>query len=822
MSAALSPEPDELYGSGLSGDGGAGDEGMPQGLYVTAPAEELSLEGFAADGRADTMAPGPLLAMVLDTVAGPDGEGLAGLSDDQLVGFLSGARRMESRLAWAKMAALAEFASRPGGPASPPTRSPAAFRLTWLSVAGEIAYAQAVTRRLPVTLAALAAGKIDPVHVKIIEEFTSILSADDAAIADEILAAAARAKTYGELRRAASRLVLRLDREAVSKRKEKARREARVRAFREESGNAGITGREMPSVEVLASMQHVEDRARALRAAGVPGTWEELKVRATLDLLQERDSRQTPGESSASGSGKDGDGGSGRGGPSIGAQVTITVPATALGGDTGPGGEVDGFGILDHADTRDLIAAAAHACATGPRPWRSAHGPPGRQPGTTTLLGLLDLLNITQLTPVIRGPAADSPTWSRPVMRPARDNHTGLSTRLRKWSQVMHDEDKDGRFPDESPVEVHYPRSKQERQSDRERWPWLPGPALLSAHRPRARKRQEPMALIAGTKVGSRGPGLAARPGYAAIPPSAGRAGSPSPVTSTRTTCVERVSWGAAPAGEASAAWARPRGSLAARKIALSHTASAATGTTAITASCHADRAEFGFMRLHPVRVGEAVAHRYDPFDSPHLGQDVPALLNGFGAAFEGHDAVLDRDGEGARVAAKVVQDHVLRDFRADLVVGAAVDTQHIDPADDPGQMTVLADHRKSFHPALVHEAGGAGDGFACRNGDRRRCHELGGGDRGRPGEIVVMRPGPCGRPSPDRYKRFLVQQVRLGYYADDLAVIVEDGKRADPVPREQSGDVLEWSILPDRHHPAGHNVFHRGAHSVSPFLFGS
>lgn len=63
----------------------------------------------------------------------------------------------------------------------------------------------------------------------------------------------------------------RLDPEAVRKRKDKARREARVRAFREESGNAGISGREMPSVEVLASMQHVEDRARALRAAGVAG-----------------------------------------------------------------------------------------------------------------------------------------------------------------------------------------------------------------------------------------------------------------------------------------------------------------------------------------------------------------------------------------------------------------------------------------------------------------------------------------------------------------------------------------------------------------------
>jgi hypothetical protein len=103
------------------------------------------------------------------------------------------------------------------------------------------------------------------VHVKIIEEATSILSDEDAAAADEKLAEAAQSRTYEELRRAAARLVLKLDPEAVRKRKDKARRAAHVRAFREESGNAGITGRELPSVEVLASMQHVEDRARALR-----------------------------------------------------------------------------------------------------------------------------------------------------------------------------------------------------------------------------------------------------------------------------------------------------------------------------------------------------------------------------------------------------------------------------------------------------------------------------------------------------------------------------------------------------------------------------
>jgi hypothetical protein len=39
----------------------------------------------------------------------------------------------------------------------------------------------------------------------------------------------------------------------------------------------------------------------------------------------------------------------------------------------------------------------------------------------------------------------------------------------------MHDVDNDGKFPDESPVEVRYPCSEQEEQDERERWPWLPG-----------------------------------------------------------------------------------------------------------------------------------------------------------------------------------------------------------------------------------------------------------------------------------------------------------------------------------------------------------
>lgn len=67
----------------------------------------------------------------------------------------------------------------------------AEFNLSWHSAAEQIAFASAVAERLPRTFAALAAGQIHPVHVKIIEDVTRVLSAGDAARADEILAEAA-------------------------------------------------------------------------------------------------------------------------------------------------------------------------------------------------------------------------------------------------------------------------------------------------------------------------------------------------------------------------------------------------------------------------------------------------------------------------------------------------------------------------------------------------------------------------------------------------------------------------------------------------------
>ena len=435
-------------------------EGPVQGLFFCLPAEDLDVAGFARDGSLESELPGPLLGAVVNAVTGEDGQGLAALSDDQLIGVIGAARRLEARTAWTQMAAVREFAARrpasrdrgqqPGDAGRSAFSVFAAdelsfaFHLTRQSAQDQIIYACLVAERLPQTFAALAAGRIHPIHVRIIEDQTRVLSAADAARADQVLAAAAESKTFGELRTAAHHLVLRLDPDSARRRKEAARKEAHVRHFREESGNAGMIAREMPTDEVLASWQHVDQRAHDLRAAGVPGTLRELRVRACLDLLQERDSRLGPGgpagPDGSDDGGRDGNGGSGPGrdsgpnggpaggqdpGPSVAAHVTITAPAgTALGQSEQPG-EVGGFGLLDAPAIRDLMTAAArhpdtrwclttlhpdgtaaaHSCAPGRHllpPGRAGPGPLDDQ--ARDLVRAL----MARLTPIARGPCDHS------------------------------------------------------------------------------------------------------------------------------------------------------------------------------------------------------------------------------------------------------------------------------------------------------------------------------------------------------------------------------------------------------------------------------
>src|ERR1700683_5541553 len=107
-------EPDSSPLPPASEDPGPEDDPSPdQGLYIPLPAGYLTLAGFCQGGASDTMAPGALLAAVVEAVAGQDAAGLAGCSDDQLAGIISAVWRQESRGAGVVMAAVRGVA--PGG-----------------------------------------------------------------------------------------------------------------------------------------------------------------------------------------------------------------------------------------------------------------------------------------------------------------------------------------------------------------------------------------------------------------------------------------------------------------------------------------------------------------------------------------------------------------------------------------------------------------------------------------------------------------------------------------------------------------------------------
>ncbi len=235
----------------------AGEYPMPEWSVEDLPTE------FTPGGTADLMGPGPVLAALVHAAVGRDGAALASLPDDELLKVIRAARRMESRAVWTHLAAVREFAAR--RTAAPGSASRCGFRefapeelawelnLTAQAAEDQMAYACAVADRLPRTFAALAAGQVHPVHVLIIDNETALLSTEDAAKADEVLAQAAQSKTFGQLRGAAHRLVLKLDPDSARRKKEAAKKDAHVRRFQESSGNAGMVAREMPSDEILAS-----------------------------------------------------------------------------------------------------------------------------------------------------------------------------------------------------------------------------------------------------------------------------------------------------------------------------------------------------------------------------------------------------------------------------------------------------------------------------------------------------------------------------------------------------------------------------------------
>ena len=279
--------------------------GMP-GSAHTFPGEYTSrASGFASGKPLDTAPGGPVLAEFADEAAG-DGDRYRGASDDELVGVICGWDRVEANASARKHAAVAELLRRrpaPGTPADAASGLPgewdefasrelgAALALSAGDAEEVLALAAALEVSLPGTRAAFRSGVLTRDKALIIAGATMLLDPAEARAAEAMVLGRAGSLTPAGLRSAISRAVMQVNPEKAKKRREHGAKQARVQRWAEPSGNAGLTGRELPPAEVLAADQRITWWARQLRQAGLDGGMDLLRARAFLDILLGIDSR---------------------------------------------------------------------------------------------------------------------------------------------------------------------------------------------------------------------------------------------------------------------------------------------------------------------------------------------------------------------------------------------------------------------------------------------------------------------------------------------------------------------------------------------------
>ncbi len=173
-------------------------------------------------------------------------------------------------------------------------RSPSCWPRAAATAEGMLDLARDLEVRLPGTRAAFRAGILRHAKAQIIAWATVLLDAEEARAAEELVLGRAGRLTPGGLRAAIAQAVMAVAPQKARKRREEAAKDARVQRWAEDSGNAALAGRELPPAEVLAADQRISWWARQLRKAGLAGSMDELRARAYLDLLLDKDSRPAP------------------------------------------------------------------------------------------------------------------------------------------------------------------------------------------------------------------------------------------------------------------------------------------------------------------------------------------------------------------------------------------------------------------------------------------------------------------------------------------------------------------------------------------------
>ncbi len=402
-----------------------GTEPVP-GPGLPGTERDPSLAGFARGGEWDACPPSAALAVTLERASGPEWR-CPGASRDEVVGLVRRWQALESWAAAGKLGVLRALVRDddqplPGGgyqgdlpegwsrslthevalALSMPALS--AEKLMWL--------AWNLETLLPGTGELLAAGELTLAKARAVDTALNLLSPQDAARAEAMIAPELPGKTYGQVQQLAVQAALTVDPDAGARRRRDAERhKSRVTLFREETGAVGLSGRDLPSDQALAAHASVCARAQQYRDCGAfpdDTRMDQYRAAAYLDLLNgitaeariasgqlvtrdsdepgtdaagrpEHDSAGTdtagqgnlgdghedggrsrggPAGEGPGGAdpGSPGDGGSGRDLPPRLSELTLPL-ATLLGLAERPG-ESHGLGPLDPALCRELAAAA--------------------------------------------------------------------------------------------------------------------------------------------------------------------------------------------------------------------------------------------------------------------------------------------------------------------------------------------------------------------------------------------------------------------------------------------------------------------------------
>jgi len=337
--------------------------------------------------------------------------GFGRLSDYELCGVIAAYRRQASCDTAGELAAIAELDARRAGPGGRPGEHvndeiAPLLTLTGRSAADLTGLARDLAR-LPQTSALLAAGIIDPKRAELIAAHLAVLSDDDAAAVEAVIAPDAGDMTTGRLARALAHAVKAHDPQAAARRREKAQKDARVEVWAEPSGTAALAGRDLPPAGVIEATKSLDADARWLKAHGVEGSFDELRAKAFAALLAHKPLNSLipgradgtagdgdspagatppggPGTTSTPCAGEPGPGHPAPGhpapvgpapggttapwpgdtGPRLGGTVHLTMPATAWLGLTDNPGDIPGIGPTDADTCRDLAGTLAANQAT--------------------------------------------------------------------------------------------------------------------------------------------------------------------------------------------------------------------------------------------------------------------------------------------------------------------------------------------------------------------------------------------------------------------------------------------------------------------------